>query len=93
MLSDQFCVGVWKPSDPEMIRHLFLSQVPIYKLGINISTDCRSRMSSLDLVWAMFYMETQVTYIDLGDKIKLGLQKDIRREELFLTKAFSFLFY
>ena len=45
------------------------------------------------LVWAMFYMETQVTYIDLGDKIKLGLQKDIRREELFLTKAFSFLFY
>ena len=48
MLSDQFCVGVWKPSDSEMIRHLFLSQVPIYKLGINISTDCRSRKPSLD---------------------------------------------
>ena len=45
------------------------------------------------LVWAMFYMETQVRYIDLGDKIKLGLQKNIRREEFFLTKAFSSLFY
>ena len=44
------------------------------------------------LVWAVFYMETQVRYIDLGDKIKLGLQKDIRREGVFLTKAFSFYF-
>lgn len=48
VLSDRFWVGVWQLGHSGSIRHLFLPQVPIYKVGINISTDQGSRMVSLD---------------------------------------------
>lgn len=42
------CVGVWQLGDSGSVSCLFLPQVPIYKVGINISKDQGSRTASLD---------------------------------------------